>query len=341
MTIDRQCSSGLMAVATAAKQIVHDGMGVTVAGGVESISTVQNTHANAYRTRDPWLVDHVPDLYLPMLHTAELVAERYGVSRDRQDELAVTSHARATAAKKEGRLAQEIAPIATTKVETDPATGESRRVVLTLAEDEGVRPGTTAEVLAGLRTVLEPGRVFAAPTVTAGNASQLSDGASACVLMDHTRARVDGIAPLGFYRGIAVPGCEPGEMGIGPIGPIGAIGKLLAQYGLAIEDIGLWELNEAFASQTVHCRDALGIDPELFNVDGGGIALGHPYGMTGSRMVGHALIEGARRGVQFVVVSMCVGGGMGPPGCSRSRADITRHPVKPCSGTSPPDDTMP
>ncbi len=310
-TVDRQCSSGLMAVAIAAKQILVDGQRVAVGGGVESISLVQNEHLNTHRAGDPWLRERVPGLYLPMLHTAENVASRYGVSRERQDEMGLQSQLRAAAAQEAGHLAEEIAPLTVHTVRTDRTTGGTSRVEVTVSADEGVRTGTTAEGLAGLRTVLEPGDVTAHPTVTAGNASQLSDGASANVLMDADLAASRGIDPLGYYVGIAVTGCEPDEMGIGPIA---AIPRLLDQHGLTVGDVGVWELNEAFASQAVHCRDVLGIDAERMNVDGGAIALGHPYGMTGSRAVGHALLAGRRLGARYVVVSMCVGGGMGAAG---------------------------
>ncbi|GAA5194497.1 acetyl-CoA C-acyltransferase [Arthrobacter gyeryongensis] len=310
-TIDRQCSSGLMAIATAAKQILVDSMAVTVGGGVESISLVQNEHLNSYRTRDPWLEANHPGTYMPMLRTAELVAERYGISREAQDHMGALSQQRAARAQANGLFDDEIAPIRVTTLRTDKESGEVTEFEQLVSRDEGVRPGTTAVTLAGLRTVLRPGEFTEHPTVSAGNASQLSDGASANVLMNSNYAASLGMEPLGYYCGIAISGCEPDEMGIGPVT---AIPKLLKLHGLGVEDIGLWELNEAFASQAVYCRDFLGIDPERLNVNGGAIALGHPYGMTGSRAVGSALLEARRRDQQFVVVSMCVGGGMGAAG---------------------------
>ncbi len=305
MTIDRQCSSGMMAIATAAKQIITDGMQVTIGGGLDSISIVQNEHMNTHRMVDKALVAIHPASYMPMLQTAEIVAKRYGISRERQDEYGYQSQMRTAAGQAAGKFDDEIIPITVTKgifnKETKAVTFEE----VTISKDEGNRPSTTSEGLANLRLVNEGG------TITAGNASQLSDGASACVLMDSKLAEQRGIDPLGAYRGIAVAGCEPDEMGIGPVF---AIPKLLKAHGLKMEDIGLWELNEAFAVQVLYCQDKLGIPNELMNVNGGAISIGHPYGMTGSRMVGHALIEGKRRGAKYVVCTMCVGGGMGAAG---------------------------
>jgi acetyl-CoA C-acetyltransferase len=303
MTVDRQCGSGLMAIAIAAKQIIADGMAITVGGGVESISLVQNAHQNTYRAHDPWLAGRERSVYISMLDTAENVAGRYRISRDAQDAFALASQQRTAAAQRNGLFAGEIVPISGTRPDEN---GEL--VPFTLELDEGNRPGTSAEGLAGLKPVLGH---RTSPTVTAGNASQLSDGASAAVLMEAGEAARRGLAPLGAYRGIALAGCEPDEMGIGPVF---AVPALLRRHGLTIDDIDLWELNEAFASQAVYCRDRLGIDPDKVNVNGGAIAIGHPYGMSGARLVGHALLEGRRRNARYAVITMCIGGGMGAAG---------------------------
>jgi acetyl-CoA C-acetyltransferase len=302
-TIDRQCASGMMAIATAAKQIIVDGMEVVLAGGQENITAVQHAYFKGVSAeKDPGVTDKAPNAYMPMLQTADFVARKYGISREAQDRYALQSQQRTALAQKHGRFDAEIVPFETLMAVADKETGAVSYRQVTLDRDEGNRPDTTLQRLAALKPVLERG------TVTAGNASQLSDGASACVLMEAAAAQRRGLQPLGMYRGMAVAGCAPEEMGLGPVY---AVPRLLKRHGLVVEDIGLWELNEAFACQALYCRDHLGIDPDLYNVNGGGISTGHPYGMTGSRLVGHALIEGKRRGVKHVVVTMCVGGGMG------------------------------
>jgi acetyl-CoA C-acetyltransferase len=305
MTVDRQCASGMMAIAVAARSIIHDGIDIMVGGGLDSISIVQNEHMNSYRTQDPALLALHPHIHMPMLDTAEVVARRYGVSRGAQDEYALLSQQRTAAGQAAGRFDDEIVPLPTRMGVTDRATGAvSFRDVL-LDKDEGNRPDTTLEGLVALKPVRENGHV------TAGNASQLSDGASAAVVMEAGVAEKRGLQPLGFYRGTAVAGCAPDEMGIGPVF---AVPRLLHRAGLGMDDIGLWELNEAFAVQVLYCQERLGIPAERLNVNGGAIAIGHPFGMSGARMAGHALLEGRRRGVRYVVVTMCVGGGMGAAG---------------------------
>ncbi|MGR7996215.1 MULTISPECIES: acetyl-CoA C-acyltransferase [unclassified Xanthobacter] len=304
VTVSRFCASGLEAIAHAAKRIVMDGVPVAVAGGVESISLVQPVNRELYR--NDWLSAHKPDVYVSMIETGDTVAKRYGVTRAAQDEFSFASQQRTAAAQASGVFDNEIVPITVEKELTNKDTGETRRETVTLAKDEGNRPETTLEGLSKLKPVRGEGEF-----VTAGNASQLSDGASASVLMSSTEAARIGAPVLGIFRGYATAGCEPDEMGIGPVH---AVPRLLARQGLKVSDIGLWELNEAFASQSVYCRDTLGIDPEICNVNGGAISVGHPFGMSGARLVGHAVLEGRRRGVRYAVVTMCIAGGMGAAG---------------------------
>ena len=313
MTIDRQCSSGLMGVATAAKYIINDGAPIAIGAGIESISLVQNGHINGFMAVDPWLKENVPELGTSMLETAEIVAERYGVSREAQDEYALQSQHRTAQAQAEGRFDREIAPMTTImKVLVNKETGETADKEITISADEGNRPQTTLADLQKLQPVFKGGRyVQEGKFVTAGNASQLSDGAAAVVMMERKEAEKRGLEALGAYRGMAVAGCGPEEMGIGPVF---AIPKLLERNGLKIEDIDIWELNEAFASQVIYCRDKLGIDPAKYNVSGGSISIGHPYGMTGARCTAHLMYEGKRRKAKYGVVTMCIGGGMGAAG---------------------------
>ncbi len=312
MAIDRMCASGLVSIATAAKGIMTGEMDIAVAGGLESISLVQNKHKNSYRAQSKAVLAAMPTAYIQMIETAEIVSRRYNVSRAAQDEYSLQSQQRVAAAQAAGLFADEIVPLTTSKLLFDKEGNETGREEVTLAQDEGNRASTTLESLAALKPVWKNGQwVPQGEFITAGNASQLSDGASASVLMSRAEAQKRGLTPLGTYRGLAVAGCGADEMGIGPVF---AIPKLLARHGLTVADIGLWEINEAFACQVLYCRDQLGIPNDRLNVNGGAIAIGHPFGMSGARLVGHALLEGRRRGVRYAVVSMCIGGGMGAAG---------------------------
>ncbi len=312
MSIERQCSSGLMSIATAAKSIMCNEYDIAVAGGVESISLVQTKHKNSYRNVSKTVTGIDPTAYMAMLETAEVVSDRYGISREAQDAYSLQSQQRTASAQAEGRFDDEIVPMQAVRAVFNKETKETTYEDVVVARDECNRPSTTLEDLAALEPVFSDGQVVRQGRyITAGNSSQLSDGASACVVMDAKLASRKGLAPLGIYRGLAVAGCKSDEMGIGPMF---AVPKLLDRHGLSIADIGLWELNEAFACQVVYCRDELGIDNERLNVNGGSISIGHPFGMSGARMVGHALLEGRRRSVRYVVVTMCIGGGMGAAG---------------------------